>query len=115
MERYGLPSLSTVATMRRRGLPFIRISKQHLFDPADVEKFIASQKETQCRDEAAGRTSSTYRSGGATTSSGAKLASQSGKARALEIAERLKRLSPTTSRTADARAKTEAGRSTHLN
>ncbi|MFL0587668.1 helix-turn-helix domain-containing protein [Sphingomonas olei] len=114
-ERYGLPSARTVITMRRQGLSFIRISKEHLFDPADVENFLKSKKETQCRDVAGDRTLNIFRSGAATTSSGARMASQGGEARARQIAERLKRHSPASSRIAGVKGGTEAARSIQLN
>lgn len=43
-ELFGLPSPSTLRSMRAKGLPAVRLGKAYLFDCSDVEKFIAEQK-----------------------------------------------------------------------
>lgn len=89
-DLYGLPSVRTVATLRGRGLPFLRISKAMLFDPSDVEAFLKSQKEMSCRDETEVRTSNSCVNAGAITYFGAKTGSPDAKAQALKTVEKLK-------------------------
>lgn len=101
MDEFGLPSLSTVATMRRRGLPFIKISRNHLFDRNDVIRFIEGIKEKICREEITGPTSNTIRPEIATTSSIANTGLPASAPRVHQTAEKLKSLSRGSSRTAN--------------
>jgi len=51
-EHYGIPSPRTVRTMRQQGLAAVRLGKQYLFDPSDVEAFIKAKKTCPDRIEA---------------------------------------------------------------
>lgn len=44
-ERFGIPKARTVRTLRLQGLPAVKIGKQFLYDPADVEAFIERVKQ----------------------------------------------------------------------
>lgn len=97
-EDFGLPSARTVRTMRADGLPAVRLGKAYLYDPADVQEFIQSRKETKCRAQTEGHILTTSGAGAAGISSGAKRGARGNSAQALAIAERLKTRSPSSSK-----------------
>ena len=108
VEEFNLPSTRTVRTMRQQGLPAVRLGKAYLYDPDDVHEFIAKRKVSQCPGRTEVRTSSSSSSGERSTSTGASKAPPGSDQQALQTAEKLKRLSSSSSK--DDTAPTGQGR-----
>lgn len=94
-ETFGIPSPRTVRTMRQQGLAGVRLGKQYLFDPADVQAFIERKKECHAPTQARGSNGSKSASDG--ISSNTSVAQSGSIQRALQTAALLKRRSPPTS------------------
>lgn len=100
-ETFGLPSQSTLKTMRLRGLKHVPLGKAILYDEADVAAFIEASKVQLCPDQTAAPGSNGSRSEGPGTSSGTRSAAKSSSLPALQTAERLTRLSKRSSETGE--------------
>ena len=109
VEQFGLPSPRTLRTMRQRGLPAARIGKAYLYQADDIDAFIMQAKVATCQDGTKARRSSGSTSGRAGTSSGTTLVASECALLARRTAERLKALSPSSSRSGSA-GNDQAGR-----
>lgn len=96
-EEFGLPSDRTLRTMRANGLPAVRLGKAFLFDMADVAQFIQDAKETTCPDRTKDRASPESRGARASTSAGMSRGASDSNLLARQTADKLKRLSPSSS------------------
>lgn len=93
-EHYGIPNPRTVSrTMRQQGLPGVRIGKTYLFDPADVEAFIAARKEVPCPAPTKAPGCAGSPDGAAITSPGTRKAANASAQQARLTSARLKQLS----------------------
>jgi hypothetical protein len=100
VDRYGLPSVRSLRTMRQKGLPGVRIGKAYLYDAADVERHIDNAKvTTSCQDQIEGLPSNGSKSAKPGMSSGTKLAANDHVRLAQASSEQLKRICSATSRT----------------
>jgi hypothetical protein len=102
VAEFNLPSIRTVRTMRQQGLPAIRLGKSYLYDTSDVQAFIAARKVTQCRGRTEDRISSSSNSAEPFTSIGASMEQRASDQQALRTVEKLKLLSPPSSKSAEA-------------
>ena len=91
---------ATVRTMRGRGMPYFKPGKAYLYNREKALAWIAAQEESKCQDQTQGRASSQYPAAKASTSSGSNTGENGAKALALRTAERLKRSSCSSSRSA---------------
>lgn len=92
---FGIPTPSTLRTMRANGLPHVRLGKQYLYDPQDVAAFIESAK--RCHDRTQAPDCTGRRPEDRSTSSGTSMASNGFERQAQQTAASLKRLSRTSS------------------
>lgn len=99
---FGLPSVRTVRTMRQKGLPAVRLGKAYLYDPQDVSAFIAQRKVSACPAQTEDRISNSSSIAAPSTFTGVRAAERASDRRALQTVEKLKQLSPTSSKVAEA-------------
>ena len=101
VEQFGLPKTRTVRTMRQQGLPAVKLGKAYLYDPSDVQKFIAQRKVTQCPGRTEVPISNSSNSAGPSTFTGASTAQHASDQQALRTVEKLKKLSQRSSKIAE--------------
>lgn len=89
-ETFGLPSATTLRSMRQQGLPAVKIGKAWLFEAADVDAFIQSRKVTACPAQISVPGSNMSTDAARSTSSGMKGAESAPAALARQTVERLK-------------------------
>jgi exonuclease III len=97
VTEFNLPSARTIRTLRKQGLPTVKLGAARLIDYDDMMAFIEAAKETPCQDQTPARGSSRSKGARASTSPGSSKGGSGFAQLALRSAEQLKRRSQNSS------------------